>query len=135
MRDTEPSLEVILVPTLPDGSSAIRPPWLKTGTSILDVSSLPSDDLAREVASWSVRLPGRLTRWDGALDAVIQEIDRDPRTRRWLLRRHPLLRSELLLVMAQTHEGSNTLSTTLTVGTRSYELRYSPEQGMEVNDS
>ena len=135
VRDTEPSLEVILVPTLPDGSSAIRPPWLKTGTSILDVSSLPSDDLAREVASWSVRLPGRLTRWDGALDAVIQEIDRDPRTRRWLLRRHPLLRSELLLVMAQTHEGSNTLSTTLTVGTRSYELRYSPEQGMEVNDS
>ena len=132
VRDTEPTLEVILVATLPDGSAAIHPPWLTNEIRVLDVTAPASDELAREVASWAVRIPARLTR--GAIDEVIELISNDPRTRRWPLRRHPFLRSELLLIMRQTHEGSSTLTTDITVNQRGFELRYSPSQGLEVID-
>lgn len=130
VRDTEPTLEVLLIPALPDGSAAIHPPWITDGVKVLDVTTVPSDDVAREICTWSVRLPGRLVR--GAIDEVIAAIDGDPRTRRWPLRRHPFLRSELLLFMPQTHEGSNTLCTEIKVKGSAYQVLYSPGQGIEV---
>lgn len=134
VRDTEPSIEVLVVALTPNGETAIRPPWLAdtlTETETLDTSTLPTDDLAREIASWSVRLPARLCRW-GLDEATIKAIDTDARTRRWLWRRHPLLKGELLLAMEQQEEGGTTLSTKITVRNKTYVLRYSPEQGLEV---
>ena len=138
VRDTNPTLEVIVVPLTPDCSAAIRPPWMtspEAPTEVLDTSAPPSDDLAREIASWSVRLPSRMTRFD--LDAVIAAIDSDPATKRWTWRRHPLLKGELLLPMQQLEEGSHTLSTEIEVRKNErlirYLLRYSPHHGLEVN--
>lgn len=132
VRDTQPSLEVIVMPALPDGSAVIRPPWMTNEAQVVDVSALPTDEVAREISTWSVRLPLKFT--SRGLDEIITAISRDHATRRWPLRQHPLLRSELLLVMPQTHEGSHTLSTTMTVNDRNYELRYSPSQGLEVSE-
>lgn len=133
VRDTEPSLEVIVVPCTPDGTSAQRPPWRavdKFNVETLDTSSMPSDDLAREIGTWSVRLPARLTRY--RIDQVIQAIDGNG-TKRWPWRRHPLLKHELLLPMNQTSEGSYTLETKINVGDAPVLIRYSPEQGMQVS--
>lgn len=133
VRDTDPSLEVIVVPLSPDGSAALRPPWQTEDPSIadvLDTSTLPGDDLAREVATWAVRLPSQITRWD--LDQLISAISADQRVKRWAWRKHPLLKGELFLPMHQTEEGGITLRTQITVGTRNHVLTYSPMRGMEV---
>ena len=134
VRDTDPSLEVIVVPLSPDGSTALRPPWHIEDPSIadvLDTSTLPSDDLAREIATWAVRLPSRITRWD--LDQLLSAISADQRVKRWAWRKHPLLKGELFLPMNQIEEGGNTLQTTITVGTKTHVLTYSPMRGMEVS--
>lgn len=136
VRDTEPSLEVIVVPRTPDGATALRPPWMATNPLLmetLDPSVLPSDELAREIAGWTVRLPGFMTRWDLDLESCIEAVDRNPSTRRWAWRRHALLKGELLLPMDQLEEGGTTLHTTLTVGRKAYSLTYSPARGLEVN--
>ncbi|RRD03579.1 CRISPR-associated helicase Cas3' [Arachnia propionica] len=133
VRDTDPSLEVIVVPLTPDGSAAIRPPWHTADPSVaevLDVSTLPSDDIAREIATWAVRLPSRIVRWD--LDECIAAIASDPRVKRWAWRKHPLLKGELILPMQQETEGGSTLHAEIRVGTRIHTLSYSPERGMEV---
>lgn len=134
VRDTEPTLEVIVVPLTADESAAVSPPWLlddPTQTETLDTSTMPSDDLSRRIASWSVRLPTFLTRFD--IEAVIRAIDTDARTRRWKWRQHPLLKGELILPMKQLNEGSHTLTTELHVGERAYLLTYSPDRGLEVS--
>ena len=133
VRDTEPSIEVVIVPRTPDGSAAVRPPWHTDGliAETLDTSTLPTDDLAREIATWSVRLPGFMARY-GRLEAVIAAVDQNPETRRWLWRRHPLLKGELLVPMNQIDEGSNELETTIDAAGRSFHLRYSPERGLAV---
>lgn len=135
VRDIDPTVEVIVVPMTPDGAFAIRPPWhkeLSVVPDILDTSSLPSDVIAREIASWSVRLPRRITIRN--LGEVVRLIDDNPATRRWVWRRHPLLKGELLLPMAQVEEEGDVLYTTLTVGGTTHRLRYSPELGLEVLD-
>lgn len=134
VRDTEPSVEVIVVPRTPDGAVAIRPPWQTaeaTNIETLDTSTPPSDDLAREIATWSVRLPGFMCRWV-RLEAVIEAINKDPETKRWLWRQHPFLKGELLLPMNQTHEGSQTLETQVVAAGKDFRLRYSPQQGLKV---
>lgn len=135
VRDTDPTLEVIVVPIAPAGS-AVRPPWLTQNPSqveTLDTSTRPSDDLAREVAGWAVRLPTAMTRWD--LDDVVTALDQDPATRRWAWRQHPLLKGELFLPMNQQEDGSTTLVTELSAGRKHYRLTYSPTHGLEVSDA
>ncbi|MBK7821948.1 MAG: CRISPR-associated helicase Cas3' [Tessaracoccus sp.] len=135
VRDTDPTLEVIVVPIAPAGS-AVRPPWLTKNPSqveTLDTSTRPSDEVAREVAGWAVRLPTAMTRWD--LDDVVTALDRDPATRRWAWRQHPLLKGELFLPMNQPEEGSTTLMTELSAGRKHYRLTYSPTRGLEVSDA
>ena len=135
VRDIEPTVEVIVVPLSPDGSTAIRPPWhqeLSEVPDILDTTSLPSDVLAREIASWTVRLPRRIT--FRGLGEVVRLIDDDPVTRRWLWRRHPLLKGELLLPMVQSDDERNELHTELNIDGRVHHLRYTPELGLEVID-
>ncbi|MFD0865891.1 CRISPR-associated helicase Cas3' [Tessaracoccus lubricantis] len=136
VRDIDPTLEVIIVPLTPDGAAAIRPPWLTEdpeGTETLDTSSLPTDDLAREIATWSVRLPARVTRFK--LDGLVNALDGLPETRRWIWRRHPLLKGELFLPMKQQDEGGSTLVTEIAAGTTSTFLRYTPDRGLEVVES
>lgn len=135
VRDIEPTVEVIVVPLSPDGSTAMRPPWhqeLSEVPDILDTTSLPSDILAREIASWTVRLPRRIT--FRGLGEVVRLIDDDPVTRRWLWRRHPLLKGELLLPMVQSDDERNELHTELNIDGRVHHLRYTPELGLEVID-
>lgn len=134
VRDIEPTVEVIVVPVSPDGSTAIRPPWFEELSVVpesLDTSSLPSDDLAREIASWTVRLPRNITY---RFEETIEAIDGLPMTKRWLWRRHPLLKGELILPMYQTEEGANELRTQLEVGSKTYVLLYSPELGLRTAD-
>ena len=64
--------------------------------------------------------------------AVIAAVDQNPETRRWLWRRHSLLKGELLVPMNQIDEGSNELETTIDAAGRSFHLRYSPERGLAV---
>ena len=83
VRDTDPTLEVIVVPIAPAGS-AVRPPWLTENPNqveTLDTSTRPSDELAREVAGWAVRLPTAMTRWD--LDDVVTALATARGRRRW----------------------------------------------------
>lgn len=137
VRDTQPSVEVLVIPTTPDGDAAIRPPWMAAdpqSAEVIDTSSLPGDELAREIGSWSVRLPLAMTR-PNTIERTICVIAELPETKRWLLRRHSLLKEALLLPMRQTHEGSTTLTTHLKVEQQSYDLRYSPEHGLEVTTS
>lgn len=134
VRDTEPTLEVIVIARTPDGSTAIKPPWQSVDPSAsetVDTSALPSDDLAREIASWSVRLPTWLTRW--SLGEVIETIDASVETRRWKWRECPLLKGELFLPMNQSSEGSTTLQTSLQIKDKVYQLTYTPERGLEVD--
>lgn len=134
VRDTQPTIEVLVLPTTPDGMAVIRPPWMSAdplAVDVIDTSSLPSDDVAREIATWSVRLPTRMS-YPSLIDQMIAAIDAIPETKRWLLRRHPLLKGELLLPMRQTHEGSTTVTAHLQVEQRLFDLRYSPDRGLEV---
>ena len=136
VRDTDPTLEAIIVPLTPCSSSAIRPPWLTENPNeleTLDTSTRPSDDLAREIAGWAVRLPSAMTRWN--LDEVVTALDQDPATRRWAWRQHPLLKGELFLPMNQLSEGSTTLISELSAGRKHYRLTYSPIHGLEVNET
>ncbi|NNG20973.1 CRISPR-associated helicase Cas3' [Naumannella sp. ID2617S] len=129
VRDTSPTLEVVLVPCTPEGETAQTPPWLSPGGT-LDTSSLPDDDTARVIGTWTVKLPPSLTRSGAQMDAVIAELQQ--RTRGWAWHRHRLLKGELFLPMDQTDEGSTTLETTLFPdGDRPVRLRYSPGRGLE----
>lgn len=135
VRDTEPTLEVLLIPVSHDGLSVIRPPWLtdlSAPSERLDTSVFPTDDVAREIAGWSIRLPQSLTRGDMVLQEVIETIDRDPATRRWVWRRHPLLKGELFLTMRQQEEGSVSLIKEFSVAQQTKHLRYTPYAGLEV---
>ena len=129
VRDATPTLEVIVVPRTPDGVSAIVPPWMPDG-GVLDTSSLPDDDTARRIATWTVKLPPGLTRWPKQLDAIIAAIEQGP-AKGWAWHKHRLLKGELIMPMSQTTEGSTTLETTLSAGAREIRLRYSPEKGLE----
>lgn len=132
VRDIEETLEVLVVPLTPDGSAAIRPPWLQLlegAPEVLDTSIMPSSELAREIASWSIRLPRSVSRWAGA---VINAIDSLPSTRRWEWRRHPLLKGQLLLPMNITEEGKYEMQTTLELDATVLQLWYTPIRGLEV---
>lgn len=132
VRDIEPTLEVIVVPTDPEGSTAIQPPWV-TSDAPMDVRSVPDDATARLIAGWSVRFPPALTRSPQQLDDVIRWLQEEqPDVRRWEWHRHPLLRGELFLPMGQVEEGSYVLKATIISATGPWTLRYSPDNGLEL---
>lgn len=131
VRDSRPSLEVILVPCSPDGVTAMVPPWMEDGGSVIDTSVVPDDDTARRIATWTVKLPGSVTPWPKRLDAVIQAIETGE-AKSWAWHRHKLLKGQLILPMRQIREGDNTVETTLLVGDEQpVRLRYSPSGGLE----
>lgn len=129
VRDATPTLEVVLVPLTPDGATAIVPPWMPHG-GVLDTSSLPDDQTARRIATWTVKLPPGLTRWPRQLDRIIAAIEHGA-AKGWAWHKHRLLKGDLILPMNQVAEGSNILETKLTLGGRVVHLQYSPENGLE----
>lgn len=131
VRDIEPTLEVIVVPTDPSGSTAVLPPWVASDTP-LDVRSVPDDATARLIAGWAVRLPPAITRSPKQLDDIIRWLQAQPDVRRWEWHRHPLLRGELFLPMRVQDEGGQVLVTTITSAADCWELRYSPDDGLGV---
>lgn len=131
VRDTRPTLEVILAPCTPDGSGAIVPPWMAEGGATLDTSTPPDDLIAHRIATWTVKLPTSLTPYPDRLDAVIAAIEQGE-ARGWAWHRHRLLKGQLILPMRQSTEGGHTLETTLFANTdKPVVLRYSPSRGLE----
>lgn len=132
VRDTDPSVEVIVVPFDPDGH-VIAPPWW--GGQPLDVRTPPDRMTALMISSWTLRLPPQLTRSGDDLDRVIQRLQEQESVRHWSWRENPLLKGELFLPMRQTDEGSEVLETSLFEGFGGAGiLRYSPQRGLEVMD-
>lgn len=130
VRDTDPTLEVVVVPMDPDGQ-VITPPWL--GGEPLDVRTPPDRLLALMISSWALRLPPQLTRTHEDVERLIQVLEGQAAVRRWSWRENPLLRGELFLPMTQVQEGSDVLESTLFDGwPRGGTLRYSPARGLEV---
>ncbi|SDB89702.1 CRISPR-associated helicase, Cas3 family [Raineyella antarctica] len=130
VRDTEPTLEVIVVPTDPSGSTAIQPPWV-VEDSVVDVRSIPDDATARAIAGWTVRLPPMMTSNPDQLDELIRWLQEQPDVRRWEWHRHPLLRGELFLPM-RLQEGGQMLATSIPSSNIQWLLQYSPDTGLEV---
>lgn len=130
VRDIRPSVEVVVVPLTPGGDAAVAPPWLPEPQT-LDISSVPDDDVARRIATWTVTLPMSVTPSPEHLDRVITEIERGTASR-WAWHRHRLLKGSLFLPMTQTHEGAHTLETTLFPDHPDQKtLRYTPTKGLE----
>ncbi|OYO16968.1 CRISPR-associated helicase/endonuclease Cas3 [Enemella evansiae] len=130
VRDAKPSLEVIVIPLEPDGSRAIVPPWMSDGGT-LDTSSLPDDQLAHRIATWTVKLPPSVTIDPVRLTALITALDKGV-VKGWVLPRHRLIKGQSILPMHQTHEGSNVLETTIFADTnKPIHLHYSPDRGLE----
>ena len=126
VRDSEESLEVLVAPLDAVTGEVIVPPWLPDGSLPVSVRSMLSDDDARMVASWVIKLPGSVTRHRMA--ETIAALSGDPAVRRWSWHRHPWLRGELILPMRQTAEDAHELTTSLL----GVELRYTPHRGLEV---
>ncbi len=130
VRDSDPSLEVIIVPLDEDGAVQ-PPPW--RDEEIGDVRSVPDAEAARTILGWAVRLPSSLTKWED-LDAVIDALSGNEAVARWDWQLHPLLRGELFFPMSII-PGTNTLEGTLRVraghGEHVHRLRYRPTTGLE----
>lgn len=130
VRDTDPTVEVIVVPVDPDGQ-VITPPWL--GGDPIDVRTPPDRLTALTIASWSLRLPPRLTRTSEDVRDVIALLQAQRAVRLWAWRDNPLLKGELFLPMIQVEEGSDVLESRLfETRPRGGVLRYSPHRGLEV---
>lgn len=127
VRDIKPSVEVLLVTCTPDGTAAIIPPWMEDGGGLLDTTSVPDDDTARRIATWSIRMPLSLS---GDIDELIEVLRALP-SGGWAWHDHPLLKGELILPMYQTDEGSMAVQTDLSLSARRVRLVYSPERGLE----
>lgn len=130
VRDTTPTLEVIVLPRTPGGEAVIWPPWL--GDGVIDTSSLPTDELAREIATWTVRLPSSLTRFPQRFADVVTALT-SPERPVYGLTKHRLLTGLFVLTMDQVSPGADALETVLEVDPPVH-LRYSPTRGLEIID-
>lgn len=113
VRDIEPSVEVIPIITTDYGYQ----PW-GWNSEVLDGSEVPYR-LAFHLASSTVRLPGRMTRYGNDFDAVISQLE-ESTPGEWA--DHYLLRGQLALVLNERNEA--------TVGR--FKIRYSSELGIEI---
>ncbi len=120
VRDTDPSLEVIVVEQGEDGMLRMLP-WLKQGEA-LPAHDIP-DELAAIVASCTVTLPRSVsTPW--TIEKTIDELESDNRARipaAWQF--SPWLKGELFLVMEREREE-------LTAWLGGYRLTYDRECGL-----
>jgi len=113
VRDIEPSVEVIPIIATDYGYQ----PW-GWNSEVLDGSEVPYK-LAFHLASSTVRLPGRMTRYGNDFDAVISQLE-ESTPGEW--EDHYLLRGQLALVLNESLEA--------TVGR--FKIRYSSELGIEI---
>ena len=113
VRDIEPSVEVIPIIATDYGYR----PW-GWDSEVLDGGEV-SYELAFHLASSTVRLPGRMTRYGTDFDAVVSQLE-ESTPGEWV--HHYLLRGQLALVLNENNEA--------TVGR--FEIRYSSELGIEI---
>ena len=142
VRDTDPTVEVLLVVQTPDGR-IIRPPWhtdgadetldVRGGIADVDAADGAGELSVQEVASWAIALPGKLTRYPERLAEVVQKLEQERAPRTWSWLQHPLLAKQLILVMHQTTEGGTEVTSELFADLpHGGVLRYTPHTGMEV---
>lgn len=134
VRESSPSLEVILVPLDPSGSTAIVPPWHEHPAT-LDVRSLPDDETAHQILMWAIKLPPEVVGDGKCQERMIHYLSGQPNVKRWEWQRHPLLKGQLFLPMTQTAEGSHVLIASLPRGQDGAEwhLTYTPTNGLEAS--
>lgn len=113
VRDIEPSVEVIPIIATDYGYR----PW-GWDSEVLDGGEVPYK-LAFHLASSTVRLPGRMTRYGNDFDAVVSQLE-ESTPGEWA--DHYLLRGQLALVLNDSNEA--------TVGR--FKIRYSSELGIEI---
>lgn len=113
VRDIEPNVEVIPIIATVYGYR----PW-GWNSEVLDGGEV-SYELAFHLASSTVRLPGRMTRYGTDFDAVVSQLE-ESTPGEWV--DHYLLREQLALVLNENNEAM--------VGR--FEIRYSSELGIEI---
>lgn len=121
VRDSEESLEVLVVQRRADGTLATLP-WLEDGQGGLElpVDSVPSRRAARAAASSALRLPYRFSKpW--TLDRAIAELE-ELHVPAWQTTECPWLTGQLLLALDEDCQ-------TRLAG---FELRYSRSDGLAV---
>ena len=123
VRDTRESLEVLVVQRLADGTVRTLP-WLDEGRGAreLPTEAAPAWDLARTVAACGLRLPFQFSIPE-VLDRAIEELEAEC-VPAWQSKESHWLAGELILMLDENCR-------TILAG---YELRYSPDDGLEVTD-
>lgn len=121
VRDSRPSLEVLVVQRLGDGSLATVP-WLTKGRGgrVLPTEMAPDFTLARIVAACGMRLPFQFSIPE-VCDRAIEELETEC-IPAWQSNECHWLAGELILILDEKCQ-------TRLAG---YELRYSPTDGLEV---
>ena len=135
VRDGEDQIPVLVVALDPELNNVpVAPPisGVQPDDTPLAVSEYNACGRIADICSWSISLPPRPFRASGqgldeAVDAVAEEIRRDPITQDWACRQHPLLAGELILAMYLSPDG-----TRLTRELYGRKLTYSIENGLEV---
>jgi len=121
VRDSEESLEVLVIQRLADGR-LVTLPWLDGGRGGLELPehAAPSRRAAEAVAASAITLPWQFSKpW--MIDAVIQELERNL-IPAWQTKECPWLASELLLILDEKCQSR--LS--------GCGLRYSKEDGLRI---
>ncbi len=116
VRDGEDTLEVVVAQRV--GGELRLLPWIKPGVVVLPADAEPSWEVARTLATCTVRLPGRLTEpW--LVDRVIAALEAVG-SAAW--QRSPWLRGQLVLVLDED----------LTAELAGHRLTYSRQDGLVV---
>ena len=123
VRDTRESLEVLVVQRLADGTIRTLP-WLPDGRGAreLPTDTAPPWDLARTVAACGLRLPFQFSIPE-VLDRAIEELEAEC-IPAWQSPESHWLAGELILMLDENCRAN----------LAGYELRYSPDDGLEVTD-
>lgn len=135
VRDGEDQIPVLVVALDPEqGNIPVAPPisGRREDDRRLAVDEYDVHGRVRDVCSWSISIPPWAFRRRGeeleqTIDAVAEEIGKDPITLKWVCRQHPLLAKELILTMYRSFDGKR-----LTREIHGHTITYSIEKGMEV---
>jgi CRISPR-associated endonuclease/helicase Cas3 len=121
VRDSQESLEVLVVQRRTDGTLATMP-WLREdrGGRELPVDAVPDPPLARIVAACGLRLPYHFS-FPKILDQAIEELEAEC-IPAWQSKESAWLAGELILILDENCRAR----------LAGYDLHYTPEDGLEV---
>lgn len=119
VRDTEDSIEVLLIQWTASGGVAFLP-WIENGAE-LDRHREPSEEIARKLAQCSVRLPAAVCGKPKELDANIERLRQSNRQLLGAWQQSSWLRGELFLILDEH----------LQAEFGNYRLTYHPDFGLD----